>query len=125
MLLISHEADKEIEQDSAKFPAVSRFVLSSSSISFSSSSVQNLLFVDHTEDAEIKIIDFGFAKVKVVNQPLQTPCFTLHYAAPEVLAQTTRQSGYDESCDLWSLGVILVRCIVGYKWIYLYTILKP
>ena len=66
------------------------------------------MFVDHTEDAEIKIIDFGFAKVKPVNQLLQTPCFTLHYAAPEVLAQTTRQSGYDEACDLWSLGVILV-----------------
>lgn len=70
--------------------------------------------MDHTQDAEIKIIDFGFAKVKVVNQPLQTPCFTLHYAAPEVLAQTTRQSGYDEACDLWSLGVILVgRTSIG------------
>lgn len=70
--------------------------------------IQNLLFVDHTKDAEMKIIDFGFAKVKTVNQPLQTPCFTLHYAAPEVLAQTTKQSGYDEACDLWSLGVIMV-----------------
>ena len=70
--------------------------------------LQNLIFVDNTEDAEIKIIDFGFAKVKAVNQPLQTPCFTLHYAAPEVLEQTIRRSGYDESCDLWSLGVILV-----------------
>lgn len=36
---------------------------------------------------------------------MQTPCFTLQYAAPELLAQ----QGYDESCDLWSLGVILVR----------------
>lgn len=35
---------------------------------------------------------------------MQTPCFTLQYAAPELLAQ----QGYDESCDLWSLGVILV-----------------
>lgn len=74
---------------------------------------ENLLFVDHTADAEIKIIDFGFAKVKVVNQPLQTPCFTLHYAAPEVLAQTTRRSGYDEACDLWSLGVILYTMLSG------------
>lgn len=74
---------------------------------------ENLLFVDNTEDAEIKIIDFGFAKVKVVNQPLQTPCFTLHYAAPEVLEQTTRRSGYDESCDLWSLGVILYTMLSG------------
>ena len=39
-----------------------------------------------------------------------TPCFSLPYAAPEVLdtALRTSQEGYNESCDLWSLGVILV-----------------
>jgi serine/threonine protein kinase len=42
---------------------------------------------------------------------MMTPCFTLYYAAPEVLKQTLAGSnnGYDEGCDLWSLGVILVR----------------
>ena len=71
---------------------------------------------------------------------MKTPCFTLQYAAPEVLDQapiintivdngscagdhssapglvpsnsltTSEKSkdGYNESCDLWSLGVILV-----------------
>ncbi|KAK1148590.1 ribosomal protein S6 kinase alpha-4-like [Acipenser oxyrinchus oxyrinchus] len=40
---------------------------------------------------------------------MQTPCFTLQYAAPELL----RDSGYDEACDLWSLGVILYTMLSG------------
>lgn len=42
---------------------------------------------------------------------MHTPCFTLDYAAPEVLRQAMPGDGvgYDESCDLWSLGVVLVR----------------
>lgn len=41
---------------------------------------------------------------------MKTPCFTLHYAAPEVLKHAVgfTDEGYDETCDLWSLGVILV-----------------
>lgn len=74
--------------------------------------LQNLLFQDTSEQAEVKIIDFGFARLKPGNQQLSTPCFTLPYGAPEVLLQATAsrdKEGYDESCDLWSLGVILVR----------------
>ncbi|EPY81561.1 hypothetical protein CB1_000726127 [Camelus ferus] len=68
----------------------------------------NLLFTDENDNLEIKVIDFGFARLKPPdNQPLKTPCFTLHYAAPELL----NHNGYDESCDLWSLGVILQRLL--------------
>uniref|UniRef100_A0A8C9U9V2 Ribosomal protein S6 kinase n=1 Tax=Scleropages formosus TaxID=113540 RepID=A0A8C9U9V2_SCLFO len=71
---------------------------------------ENLLFMDESEASEIKIIDFGFARLKPPdNQLLKTPCFTLHYAAPEVL----KYDGYDESCDLWSLGVILYTMLSG------------
>ena len=71
--------------------------------------MQNLLFVDDSNDAELKVVDFGFARFKG-NQPLQTPCFTLSYAAPEILKHATNETmnGYDEACDIWSLGVILV-----------------
>lgn len=74
------------------------------------SASQNLLFTDESENFEIKIIDFGFARLKPPdNQLLKTPCFTLQYAAPEIL----KYDGYDESCDLWSLGVILVSACGG------------
>uniref|UniRef100_A0A672SX62 Ribosomal protein S6 kinase n=1 Tax=Sinocyclocheilus grahami TaxID=75366 RepID=A0A672SX62_SINGR len=71
---------------------------------------ENLLFTDDTENSEIKVIDFGFARLKPPgNQLLKTPCFTLQYAAPEIL----KYDGYDESCDLWSLGVILYTMLSG------------
>ena len=59
---------------------------------------QNLLFVDDSDDAELKVVDFGFARLKG-SQPLQTPCFTLSYAAPEILKHATQEviDGYDEA----------------------------
>lgn len=74
--------------------------------------LQNLLFTDDSETAEIKIVDFGFARKH--EESMHTPCFTLQYAAPEVLRQAfnREEDGYDESCDLWSLGVILVSFVV-------------
>lgn len=80
--------------------------------------MQNLLFEGSEDKAELKIVDFGFARLKPEPQHmLLTPCFTLHYAAPEVLKTAVIPNnlrsgdGYDESCDLWSLGVILVTNI--------------
>ena len=77
-----------------------------------------MLCEDESENSEIKIVDFGFARLKKENEGLTTPCFTLYYAAPEVLKRAVTAGGkdekdgpaeeYDESCDLWSLGVILV-----------------
>jgi len=76
--------------------------------------LQNLLYESEADDAEIRLVDFGFARMKPANRGLTTPCFTLHYAAPEVLRHAlkltnqTAADDYDESCDLWSLGVVLV-----------------
>lgn len=72
---------------------------------------ENLVFTSTNENAEIKIIDFGFARLKQEKESLHTPCFTLHYAAPEVLKGDPE--GYDENCDLWSLGVILYTMLCG------------
>ncbi|XP_011264911.1 ribosomal protein S6 kinase alpha-5 isoform X2 [Camponotus floridanus] len=65
---------------------------------------ENIVFVDKSENSPVKIVDFGFARIKnSCDELLRTPCCTLPYAAPEVIAK----KGYDESCDMWSLGTIL------------------
>jgi len=72
---------------------------------------ENLLFDTMEENAQLKVVDFGFARLKPeLESGMLTPCFTLPYAAPEVLevAMRTSNEGYNESCDMWSLGVILV-----------------
>ncbi|XP_076230990.1 ribosomal protein S6 kinase alpha-5 isoform X3 [Calliopsis andreniformis] len=70
---------------------------------------ENIVFAHEGEDSPVKIVDFGFARVKRGCEPLHTPCFTLPYAAPEVVAR----QGYDQSCDLWSLGAILYSMLSG------------
>lgn len=71
---------------------------------------ENIVFVNNSsEDLSVKIVDFGFAQMKNISESLHTPCFTLPYAAPEVLA---RQE-YDESCDMWSLGAVLYFMLSG------------
>ncbi|XP_061934141.1 ribosomal protein S6 kinase alpha-5 isoform X2 [Apis cerana] len=70
---------------------------------------ENIVFAHEAEDSPVKIVDFGFARIKRGCEPLHTPCFTLPYAAPEVIAR----QGYDQSCDLWSLGAILYSILSG------------
>ena len=84
---------------------------------------QNLLYDSESDDADIKVVDFGFARIKSEKEGLTTPCFTLDYAAPEVLKRAIGKQGeYDESCDLWSLGVILVcATLLSQWWNYIQT----
>uniref|UniRef100_A0A8C5MCP8 Ribosomal protein S6 kinase n=1 Tax=Leptobrachium leishanense TaxID=445787 RepID=A0A8C5MCP8_9ANUR len=72
----------------------------------------NMLYVDESEDAEsIRICDFGFAKqLRAENGLLMTPCYTANFVAPEVL----KRQGYDEGCDIWSLGILLYTMLAGY-----------
>ena len=68
-----------------------------------------LLGVD-SADIRSKIIDFGMAKStgkKKVN--LNTYCGTIDFMAPEIFAE----NGYDEKCDLWSIGVIAFFMLSG------------
>lgn len=43
-------------------------------------------------------------------QSLITLCGSLHYVAPELL----KNHPYDESADMWSVGVIIFFLLVGY-----------
>ena len=61
----------------------------------------------------MRLIDFGLAKffkTKGHNlTPLKTRIGTPYYMAPEVL-----EGNYDETCDMWSIGVITYCLLCGY-----------
>ncbi|CAL2029055.1 unnamed protein product [Caenorhabditis brenneri] len=72
----------------------------------------NILFASKDGDpSSLRIVDFGFAKQsRAENGMLMTPCYTAQFVAPEVL----RKQGYDRSCDVWSLGVLLHTMLTGF-----------
>ncbi|CAJ0938338.1 unnamed protein product [Ranitomeya imitator] len=72
----------------------------------------NILYVDESGNPDsIRICDFGFAKqLRAENGLLMTPCYTANFVAPEVL----KKQGYDEGCDIWSLGILLYTMLAGY-----------
>ena len=57
----------------------------------------------------IKIIDFGTARIFDKKRNPQSIVGSSYYIAPEVLRQK-----YNKECDLWSVGVILYMFIVGH-----------
>lgn len=73
---------------------------------------ENFLFLDKSEDAEIKIIDFGLSKkfdhAEMMSE-MKTIVGTPFYVAPEVLS-----GNYNKQCDVWSLGIILYILLCGY-----------
>jgi calcium-dependent protein kinase len=70
----------------------------------------NFLF-DKADDprSEIKIIDFGLSVQHKALKTMRTQVGTPFYVAPEVL-----RGKYDQSCDCWSLGIILYVMLAGY-----------
>ncbi|XP_054717098.1 ribosomal protein S6 kinase 2 beta-like [Uloborus diversus] len=72
----------------------------------------NIMFADQSGSPEsLRICDFGFAKqIRAENGLLMTPCYTANFVAPEVL----KKQGYDEACDIWSMGVLLYTMLAGH-----------
>jgi p90 ribosomal S6 kinase len=65
--------------------------------------------INHTPDS-LRLCDLGFAKqLRADNGLLMTPCYTANFVAPEVL----KRQGYDQLCDIWSLGVLLYITLSG------------
>ena len=68
---------------------------------------ENFLLKDESENADVKIIDFGLSKrgMNVMVSRVGTP----YYVAPEVLTQN-----YTSKCDVWSIGVISYILLCGF-----------
>ncbi|KAG5187894.1 kinase-like domain-containing protein, partial [Tribonema minus] len=70
---------------------------------------ENLLMLSSSNDFQVKIADFGFAR-SVAETPCKDAIGTPNYVAPEVL---TRKP-YSLPVDIWSLGVIFFILLSGY-----------
>ena len=57
---------------------------------------------------DLKIVDFGLSSRIKKNQKLSNTVGTPYFIAPEML-----NGGYDERCDIWSIGVILYYMLSG------------
>eukprot|EP00741_Cyanophora_paradoxa_P018679 tig00021073_g18029.t1 len=68
----------------------------------------NILLQNGPEGLILKVADFGFARY-IESFGTYTPCGTMQYMAPEVLAGER----YDIRADLWSVGILLFEIIFG------------
>jgi calcium/calmodulin-dependent protein kinase I len=70
----------------------------------------NVKSQSESDDSDIKIADFGFAKKVKKPKSLTTQCGTPGYVAPEIL----EGKAYDTQADMWSLGIIVYILLGGY-----------
>lgn len=71
---------------------------------------QNIFLDSKSNNSSIKVGDFGFAKRVHTPKSLNLRCGTPSYVAPEIL----KNQPYDQSCDMWSVGVVLYVLLCGY-----------
>jgi len=70
----------------------------------------NILFSTKNKDAQVKVIDFGYAqRLPKWRRYLHQRCGTVHYLAPEMVA-----GSYNKQADLWSTGIIMFAMFFGY-----------
>ena len=71
--------------------------------------LQNILLERSGDrNAQVKLIDFGYASRFIGACPMRTVCGTPYTTAPEVFRES-----YDERCDVWSVGVVLFIMLSG------------
>jgi len=72
--------------------------------------LQNILLESNTQEAQLKLIDFGNACRYLGNCPMTKIVGTTYTAAPEVFKES-----YDERCDVWSIGVVAYILLSGHR----------
>jgi len=75
---------------------------------------ENLLCSGAGDTEIVKIADFGLSKIQSDEDKLHTSCGTPGYVAPEVLLCET----YNESVDMWGIGIITYILLAGYPPFY-------
>lgn len=70
---------------------------------------ENIVLVDDTENSEVKLVDFGLAKILAPLEKTQEQVGTLCYTAPEII----KGEKYEKNVDMWSLGVLSYLLVVG------------
>ncbi|KAJ1402431.1 kinase-like domain-containing protein, partial [Ochromonadaceae sp. CCMP2298] len=70
---------------------------------------ENLLMTSKEDDADLKLVDFGFA-ARCEGNSLTNQCGTPAYVAPEIV----RKQPHGVGVDMWSFGVILYILLCGY-----------
>ena len=64
--------------------------------------------VDELSNYEVKIVDFGSAKVKKKKKKLHGITGTAYYCSPEVIHEE-----YSSPCDVWACGVMMFLLLAG------------
>ena len=70
--------------------------------------LENFIFTNKSEDAEVKLIDFGYSQNYLSGAHMTQIVGTAYYIAPEVL-----EGDYTKACDVWSMGVIFYMLLSG------------
>lgn len=71
--------------------------------------LENIIMSDDSDQAELKVIDFGISIILAPGQTSTDAYGTLVYVAPEVLTGKP----YDKAVDLWSIGIIMYMLMYG------------
>lgn len=71
---------------------------------------ENILVDNHSHKWPVKLTDFGLSAKMQPDKLLYAALGTPLFVAPEIL----NGSGYDCSCDMWSLGVVMYIVLCGY-----------
>jgi len=71
--------------------------------------LENIMFYNNEANSDIKIIDFGFARIFDTKKGFDDILGTPIYMAPEILGNKS----YGIECDIWSLGVLIYFLLSG------------